>query len=174
MESMIPSRVLAAVAPRATMIFGRITSTCRIRKGEQVSISSRSGARFCGGRHFTTLAMYTSSRRSPMAAIMLLSSCPARPTKGSPCSSSSAPGPSPINMISARGFPTPKTMFLRPRLRPQRVQSPMSSRMARSAVTASPAGGSACKMCKSARSGFWALSGNAISCSSEAGACACR
>ena len=38
-----------------------------------------------------------------MAAIMLLSSCPARPTNGSPCASSSAPGPSPTNISRAVG-----------------------------------------------------------------------
>ena len=34
---------------------------------------------------------------------MLLSSCPAWPTKGSPCASSSAPGPSPTNISRAVG-----------------------------------------------------------------------
>ncbi len=62
-----------------------MTPICRIRNGEQVSHSSRSGVRFCGGRHFTMLAMYTCSRFSPMAAIMLFSNWPARPTKGRPC-----------------------------------------------------------------------------------------
>src|SRR5439155_5175507 len=37
----------------------------------------------------------------------------ALPTKGSPCSSSSAPGASPMNISCAFGSPTPKTTFLR-------------------------------------------------------------
>ena len=38
-------------------------------------------------------------------------SFPALPTKGSPSLSSSAPGPSPINIISAFLLPTPNTIF---------------------------------------------------------------
>src|SRR5579863_3269368 len=38
-----------------------------------------------------------------MALIMLLRSWPARPTKGRPCASSSAPGPSPTNRRRAVG-----------------------------------------------------------------------
>ena len=45
---------------------------------------------------------------------MLVSNCPERPTNGSPWMSSSAPGASPINIRSALGFPTPKTICLRP------------------------------------------------------------
>ncbi len=69
-----------------------------------------------------------------MAVIMLLSNCPARPTNGSPCASSSAPGPSPMNISSAFGSPVPKTICLRPNLASlQRWQlGPMSSRMTRS------------------------------------------
>ena len=37
-----------------------------------------------------------------MAAIILVRSWPARPTKGSPCRSSSSPGPSPMNMSGPR------------------------------------------------------------------------
>src|SRR5437763_8977182 len=69
---------------------------------------------------------------------MLLSSCPERPTNGSPCSSSSAPGPSPTNINSACGLPTPNTICLRPCLCSlQRVQSPRSSRISLSAATGS-------------------------------------
>src|SRR5271165_5333524 len=74
----------------------------------------------------------------PMALIMLLSNWPARPTKGSPCTSSSAPGPSPTNIKSAQGLPTPKTICLRPCLCSlQRVQSPRSSRISLSAAMGS-------------------------------------
>ena len=41
--------------------------------------------------------MNTCERSRPIAFSMLLSSWPARPTKGSPCASSSAPGASPID-----------------------------------------------------------------------------
>src|SRR5437870_13569155 len=40
--------------------------------------------------------------RNPIALIILLSNWPARPTNGSPCSSSSAPGALPMNIKSAR------------------------------------------------------------------------
>ena len=46
-----------------------------------------------------------------MASIICVSSFPARPTNGSPCSSSSRPGPSPTKTSCAFGLPTPKTMF---------------------------------------------------------------
>ena len=62
----------------------------------------------------------------PMASIICVSSCPARPTKGSPCKSSSWPGPSPTNISSAWGLPAPKTILLRWRCSLQRVQSPRS------------------------------------------------
>src|SRR5271170_3343749 len=55
---------------------------------------------------------------------------PARPTNGSPRSSSSAPGPSPTNINSAFGLPTPNTRFLRPGASLHRVQSPINSRNA--------------------------------------------
>ena len=42
----------------------------------------------------------------------LFISCPAFPTKGSPCLSSSAPGPSPISITSASLLPTPNTIFV--------------------------------------------------------------
>src|SRR5271154_617043 len=45
--------------------------------------------------------------------MIFVSNCPARPTNGSPCSSSSAPGASPTNMSCASMLPTPKTTFLR-------------------------------------------------------------
>ena len=41
--------------------------------------------------------------------MIFVSSWPARPTNGSPCRSSSAPGASPTNIRSAFGLPTPKT-----------------------------------------------------------------
>ncbi len=58
--------------------------------------SSGVGSRLPGGRHLSTLAMYTVSRgRARCARSIELSSWPARPTNGSPWRSSSAPGASP-------------------------------------------------------------------------------
>ena len=48
-----------------------------------------------------------------MVWMIFVSNWPALPTNGSPCSSSSAPGASPMNMSSALMFPTPNTTFLR-------------------------------------------------------------
>src|SRR5438045_892303 len=49
--------------------------------------------------------------------MILVNNWPARPTNGSPCASSSAPGASPINISSASGLPTPKTVCVRERAR---------------------------------------------------------
>src|SRR5450756_2905743 len=47
------------------------------------------------------------------SSIIFVRSCPARPTNGTPCASSSAPGASPTNMIRAAGDPSAKTVCLR-------------------------------------------------------------
>lgn len=44
-----------------------------------------------------------------MAFIIFVKSAPAGPTNGTPCSSSSRPGPSPMNISSAFVFPAPNT-----------------------------------------------------------------
>ena len=46
--------------------------------------------------------------------MIFVSSWPARPTNGSPWTSSSAPGASPTNISAARGLPTPNTTWRRP------------------------------------------------------------
>ena len=51
------SRVWTANRPSATTTRGRIAAICALRNGSQAAISSGSGSRFPGGRHFTTLAM---------------------------------------------------------------------------------------------------------------------
>ena len=53
----------AANVPSATITFGWMMSICWNRNGSQVSTSSGSGLRFCGGRHLMTFAMYTSLAR---------------------------------------------------------------------------------------------------------------
>ena len=65
----------------------------------------------------------------PTESISRLSSFPARPTNGSPCSSSSAPGASPTKTSSAFGLPVPKTISLRWFDSLQRRQSPRSARI---------------------------------------------
>ena len=57
--------------------------------------------------------MNTRSRLSPISTSRLSSSLPARPTNGTPCSSSFAPGASPMNMSSASALPAPNTTVLR-------------------------------------------------------------
>ena len=121
--------VCAAHAPRHTITFGSRASSWRIKYGEQVLISSGSGRRFSGGRHFTTLQMYTSLRCKPIASIICVSNFPARPTKGSPWASSSRPGPSPTKTRSALGLPSPKTILFLVVCSLQRVHSPRSSRI---------------------------------------------
>ena len=54
--------------PRVTISSGSTIAIWRSRKGAQAAISSGAGSRFCGGRHFTTLAMWTVSRESPAQA----------------------------------------------------------------------------------------------------------
>ena len=49
--------MLLAPFPYIATTFGWMTAICRIRNGEQVSHSSRSGVRFPGGRHLMILAM---------------------------------------------------------------------------------------------------------------------
>src|SRR5262249_38607169 len=67
-----------------------------------------------------------------MASIIWVRSLPARPTKGRPCASSSAPGPSPTKTSLACGLPSPKTILLRVVCSLQRVHSPRSSRICKS------------------------------------------
>src|SRR5579859_2756910 len=84
MGALIARRVFAATAPSATIALGAITWICRMRNGEQVSHSSRSGVRLPGGRHLMMFAMYTSSRTSSSAgrrAIARLSEMNAKPVR---------------------------------------------------------------------------------------------
>ena len=58
-----------AKLPRVTTTAGSMNPSCRSRNGRHVSISIGCGSRLPGGRHFTTLAMYTWSRVSPIPSI---------------------------------------------------------------------------------------------------------
>ena len=99
--------------PTASMIFGLSSAIWFDRYGRQFETSAGFGSRLPGGRHLRMLAMNTVSRGRPMASSIALSNWPARPTNGSPCRSSSAPGASPITSHSARVLPTPKTVCVR-------------------------------------------------------------
>src|SRR5574337_336638 len=77
-----------------------------------------------------------------MAWMILVSSCPARPTNGSPWASSSAPGASPTKTRRALGLPTPKTIWVRWRESLHRVHSPSSSRTSLRVAGAAAAGDS--------------------------------
>ena len=67
---------------------------------------------------------------------MLFSSCPALPTNGSPCASSSAPGPSPTNIARGVGIPSAQRVSPSAYASGHRVQSPISVRTASSAAHA--------------------------------------
>src|SRR5262252_1622321 len=71
--------------------------------------------------------------------MIFVSNCPALPTNGSPCSSSSAPGASPTNIILASGLPTPNTTVFRELARcgHLRQASAFSRRAAKAALRAS-------------------------------------
>ena len=59
-------------------------------------------------------AIYTRERSRSIISSISSSSLPAGPTNGSPCRSSCSPGPSPMNISSLSGSPTPKTTLCRP------------------------------------------------------------
>ena len=78
--------------------------------------------------------------------MIFVSSCPARPTKGMPLASSSAPGASPKNTSRASGRPVPKTVCVRPaassahRMQAATSARKTSSEAGRDAATAGDAG----------------------------------
>src|SRR5579885_3534660 len=80
----------------------------------------------------------------PMPASSFERSCPAAPTKGTPCLSSWKPGASPTNIRSADGEPLPKTTWVRPSAR--RFSSAAATRPAATATTAEAglSGGAVC------------------------------
>ena len=125
MPPLRPSSASRAVAPRRPISAGRCRTICCASQGRQAAISVRLGLRLPGGRHLITLAMYKSRSLSrPAAASSCSSSLPARPTKGWPLASSSAPGASPISSSRACGLPRPTTTRWRLSARPQRWHWP--------------------------------------------------
>src|SRR5881396_297833 len=106
-----PSNVVIAGVPRAQTIRGLISLICSIRYGLHASTSDLRGARLLGGLHLTMFVMKTSALLSPIDSKSSVSSFPAAPTKGLPCSSSFWPGPSPTKIILASAGPSPGTAF---------------------------------------------------------------
>ena len=86
-----------------------------------------------------TLVISTPCRSKPIAASMRSRSWPARPTKGRPIRSSSAPGASPMIIKGAAGLPSAKTVFVAVRFNGQASNSATSAASAStvSAVAAS-------------------------------------
>lgn len=113
MPSVVFNIHFVGVAPSKTMIFGFIKRICVLSHSSQADISSGKGTRLFGGRHLTTLVIYTSFLSISAAFKICVRSCPALPTKGRPCASSSAPGPSPMNINEVFSHPSPKTTELR-------------------------------------------------------------
>lgn len=116
------------VFPHSTIIRGLTISISSISRGLQDSISSTNGARFSRPssslfglqRHVLEIQIW--SRVRPTAARILSSNSPALPINGSPPSSSSFPGASPISIIGAPMEPFPKTTRERNEARGQRKQ----------------------------------------------------
>ena len=82
-----------------------------------------------------TLVISTPWRSMPIAASMRSRSWPARPTKGRPIRSSSAPGASPIIMTGADGSPSAKTVLVAVRFRAQ-PSKPATNAASAAAVSA--------------------------------------
>src|SRR5660398_238821 len=79
------SQQLCREVARVQTTRGETMRICSMRNRLQDKISSASGSLFLGGRHFTTLAIYTILRSRPIDPRSSSNSFPARPTKGSPC-----------------------------------------------------------------------------------------
>ena len=104
-----------AAEPRVQIAFGRIILICLNSSSfVHVSLSFGRGFLLFGGLHFTTFVINTSSLERSIASSTFVKSCPDLPTNGLHSSSSFCPGPSPINMSLAFGFPSPKTIFFLP------------------------------------------------------------
>lgn len=105
----------AAGLPMIITALGLMASTMPTTRGQHSSCSSSRGSRFSGGRQATVLVMKVARLVTPASRSAQSSSCPAAPTNGTPCASSSAPGASPIKTSLALAEPDPKTMRLRVR-----------------------------------------------------------
>jgi len=120
----------------ATITLGLTTAICRIRNGEQVAHSSPPAGDCPAGALHDVRDVYLLALNS-IALIMLLSSCPARPTKGSPFSSSSPPALRDEHQLRVWIADAKHNLLPSCLWSTQRVQSPRSSRMIFSAFTGS-------------------------------------
>lgn len=116
----------AEVDPKAMITSGATRSICWSSQYAQVCASVRVGTRLFGGLHLTILAIKTSALLQPEAETIRSKSWPAGPTKGRPCLSSWAPGPSPMSITLASGLPSPKTTDCAPQRRAHRWQAKTS------------------------------------------------
>ena len=131
MPSLVWSKVCAAVLPTVKITLGLRKLSWRSMNGQQVACSFLVGVRFFGGRQRTTLVMVSESLGIPNSSVtMRRSSVPDRPTKGTPVSSSLAPGASPTINRPLLPSPMPMTGCTLVACSPQAVQvliSAMSS-----------------------------------------------
>src|SRR5699024_173407 len=115
--------VSTAVEPHKIITFGFTTSICLNKLPSQAIFSFGKGFLFSGGLHLTVFAMYRSFFLSiPAFSNNSFKNLPARPTKGSPNLSSSAPGASPISIILAFSEPSEKTSLFLPKCNGHFVQ----------------------------------------------------
>ena len=107
-----PVRVFNAEFPNATITRGRTAPISSIKYLRHASNSLAAGSRFSGGRQRTLFVTNTSSRRNPACSNISLSTCPARPTNGTPWRSSVKPGASPTIIICASLGPLPSIQIV--------------------------------------------------------------
>ena len=120
--------------PRVTTTAGSSTSSWRCRYGAHAAISSGSGSRLSGGRHFTTFVMNTSSRRQPIVAEQLHEQV-AGATDERPALAILVLARALTDEHDLRGrVPLPGTAFVRVSWSRQRVQARTSAAIASSAA----------------------------------------
>lgn len=136
MDCSSPKKNRAVKFPNSSMCLGRASSTCRSKKGRQISISTGDGGRLPGGLQATIFVSKTSSRPRPIAASIRSSKFPARPEKGIPSRSQSAEGIGPTTITPESGLPDVKTVDLAPFLRLQPVKFSRETRNSSSDLAA--------------------------------------
>ena len=124
-----PERSLVAKLPSVHTSAGRISGIWRNRWGSQdADLGRAAGSRLPGGRHLRTLAMKTSSRRSPIPSRRLVSSLPDCAHERDALAVLVVAGGLAHEHHVGVGSPLPTTTWVRPSLSGQRVQPTTSSR----------------------------------------------